>query len=390
MVDSPQVKKEISIESIISAAELAANQIRKHSSEINDQRQLTESVAGPMARAGLFRLLVPKSVGGHEIGYMDMLKIVGIIARSDGSAGWCLNQNNVLATLAAFMPKELAMGIWSDERAVLSNGPPVGAFAAPIKGGYILNGRWNFSSGSQHATWVVALTPVTGRKGLEGKSEEMRNMILPREQVEMIDVWKVNGLRGTGSFSFSVKDLFVPEERTFVDGQPPMENGPLYIMPKTLLFSSGFATTALGVARSGLDSVIDLAVAKTPQEQKLLMNQPFTQRELGQAEAMWRSANAYLSDSAEDAWESAVNDGVIPIKKRINLRLSSTHAIREAVRVTDIAYSITGSSAIFENTSIQRKSQDVRVISQQIQGRMSHYDTAGRYFLGLDPESRLF
>jgi len=390
MVDSPQVKKEVTIESIISAAELAANQISEHSTEINNQRQLTETIAAPMARAGLFRLLVPKSVGGHEIDYLDMLKIVGIIARSDGSAGWCLNQNNVLATLAAFMPKELAIDIWSDERAVLSNGPPIGSFASPVRGGYTLNGRWNFSSGSQHATWVVALTPVTGRKGPEGKSEEMRNMILPRDQVDMIDVWEVNGLRGTGSFSFSVKDLFVPEERTFIDGEPPREDGPLYVMPKTLMFSSGFATTALGVARSGLDSVIDLAVAKTPQEQELLMKQPYTQRELGQAEAVWRSANAYLSESAEDAWESAVNDGDIPVKKRINLRLSSTHAIREAVRVTDMAYSITGSSAIFEGTPIQRKSQDVRVISQQIQGRMSHYDTAGRYFLGLDPESRLF
>ena len=120
------------------------------------------------------------------------------------------------------------------------------------------------------------------------------------------------------------------------------------------------------------------------------MRQPFTQREIGQAEALWRSANSYLRDSTEAVWESAVRDRVIPVERRINLRLSSTHAIREAVKVTDIAYSLSGATAIFETSPIQRRMQDVRVISQQIQGRMSHYDTAGQYFLGIDPQSRLF
>ena len=175
-----------------------------------------------------------------------------------------------------------------------------------------------------------------------------------------------------------------------MEGCPPLENGALYLMPKSLLFCSGFATTALGVARSGLDSVIELSMAKTPQEQELLRKQPFTQREIGQAEAIWRSANAYLSDSAEAVWESVVKEREISIENRINLRLSSTHAIRESVKVADIAYSICGSSAIFEQSPIQRKFQDVRVISQQIQGRMSHYDTAGRHFSGLDPDSRLY
>ena len=390
MVDTPQVSKEVIELELLSAAERAAKNLQLHASQINESRELTDAVTNPLADSGLFRLLVPRSVGGYEIDYLLMLKIVGIIARADGSAAWCLNQNNVLSTLSAFMPKDLAHEIWLDRRAVLSNGPPVGSYAVPVSEGYILNGRWNFSSGSQHATWVVALTPVKGRKGIDGKAEEMRNMILPKEQVEMLDVWQVNGLRGTGSFSFTAKDLFVPERRTFVEGCPSLEDGALYLMPKSLLFCSGFATTALSVARSGLDSVIELSMAKTPQEQELLRKQPFTQREIGQAEAIWRSANAYLSDSAEAVWESVVKEREISIENRINLRLSSTHAIRESVKVADIAYSICGSSAIFEQSPIQRKFQDVRVISQQIQGRMSHYDTAGRHFLGLDPDSRLY
>jgi len=390
MVEKIEVQKTISEASLVSAAEKAAENVLKYSTQINESRQLTEDVAGPMAHSGLFRLLVTKSAGGHEIDYLTMLKIVNIIAQADGSVAWCLNQNNVLGTLSAFMPKDLSEEIWSDQRAILSNGPPIGASAIPVKNGYILNGRWNFSSGSQHATWVVALTPVPGRKSADNKTDEMRNFILPKSEVNMLDVWHVNGLRGTGSYSFEVHDLFVPERRSFVDGNPPLEDGPLYIMPKTLLFCSGFATASLGIARSALDSVIGLSEAKTPQDQELLMKQSFTQREVGIAEAIWRSAKSYLQDSADAIWESVVNRGELPENERIDLRLSSTHAIREAVKVADMAYSICGSSAIFESTPIQRKYQDVRVISQQIQGRMAHYDTAGRYFLGIDPRSRLY
>ena len=357
---------------------------------ISESREIPPRLASEMAEEGLFRLYIPKSVGGFEIDYLEFLELVAVIAEADGSVGWCFNQNNVLSTLSAFMPKELAQEIWSDPTVVLSNGPPVSPTAISVEGGYRLSGRWNFSSGSRHAKWVVALSPIKGRVLEDGESPEMRNMMIPKEEVEFIDTWDVNGLRGTGSFSFTAKDLFVPESHSFIEGVPPREEGPIYLIPKSLLFCSGFATTALGVARGALNDVIQLSSAKTPQEQELLRKQPFVQREIGQAEAIWRSAKLYLRDSAEAVWESAVKERIIPLERRINLRLSSTHAIREAIKVADIAYSLSGATAIFETSPIQRRMQDVKVIAQQIQGRMSHYDTAGQFFLGLDPQSRMF
>ena len=156
------------------------------------------------------------------------------------------------------------------------------------------------------------------------------------------------------------------------------------------MFCAGFATTALGAARSSIDSLIGDTSTRTPQDQNKLSLQPFTHRELGQAEAIWRSANSYLNEAVEQLWDQAINDRKLQEKSRVNLRLASTHAIREAVRVTDIIYNLSGSTAIFESTPIQRKSQDVRAISQQIQGRMAHYDTAGQFFLGLEPEVKLY
>ena len=357
------------------------------SDEINIDREIPEVLVNQMLEQGFFRLLVPKSVGGLEISYPDFLKIIFEIAKSDGSVGWCLNQNNVLGTLAAFMPRSLASTIWSNTKSVLSNGPPKLTKLCPAKGGYRLSGRWDFSSGIRHANWVVAVANLDEKFSLSG-SDVMRHMVVPRPWVKLVDLWEVNGLRGTGSFSFEIEDAFIPENYSFIETKSPTEEGPLYSIPRSLLFSSGFATVALGVARSGLNSVKELSRSKEPQEQAMLMEQVAVQRDIGMAEAIWKSCFAYINESTEAMWESASKERVIPIGRRIDLRLASTHAIRESVRVIQIAYDLCGSSAIFEQTPIQRCFQDVHAISQQIQGRMSHYETAGQHFLGDEPETR--
>jgi alkylation response protein AidB-like acyl-CoA dehydrogenase len=147
---------------------------------------------------------------------------------------------------------------------------------------------------------------------------------------------------------------------------------------------------ALGVARSGLDVAIDTALKKTPQEQALLRDQSLTQREIGLAEALLGSAHAFLTQTATALWRNACDHHSLTLESRIQLRLASTHAIRKAAEVVDIAYSICGASSIFESSPIHRKFQDAHAITQQIQGRMEHYETAGQFFLGLEPQGRFF
>ena len=135
--------------------------ILEASREITEGREIPPNLASEMAEEGLFRLYIPESFGGHEIDYIDFLDLVAVIAEADGSVGWCFNQNNVLGTIASLMPESLAREIWSDSNAILSNGPPQNVRVTTVEGGYVLTGRWNFSSGSQHATWVIAVGKVT-------------------------------------------------------------------------------------------------------------------------------------------------------------------------------------------------------------------------------------
>lgn len=386
---------ERNVEHYIENANELAELVAANRDGINEQRQLPTEVSDAIADAGFFRLLMPQSLGGAQLDHPDFLRIVQIFAEADGSAGWSMNQNNVFATNSTRMNDLTRREIYTDPRAVITNGPPSsGSRAVVVDGGYRLSGRWNFSSGSDHATWIAALTPIVasdsdGTGATDNvQREDMRVLLMPKGDVQMIDNWQVNGLRGTASMGFVADGLFVPAHRSYDPADQPREDGAAYRIPTSLLFASGFATVALGVARSALDAAIELANRKVPGNsptQTLLRDWSTTQRQIGEAEAIWNSVRSFLRESANAVWESASACRPLTMDERIRMRLASTFANRKAAEVVDIAYTLCGSSAIFESNPIQRRFQDVHVINQQVQGRLTHYDTAGRYFLGMDP-----
>ena len=379
------------IDHYLKRAGALAEHVAACADRIDAERQIPPELAAEMADDGFFRLLLPRSLGGAELAHPDFRRILRVFGRVDASVAWCLNQNNVFSTNSARMPEQTAREIWDDRRAVVTNGPPTAAAKAiPVEGGYRLSGHWNFSSGNDHATWVAALAPVgfpDQKQDASVNREGARILLMPKGDVNIVDLWQVQGLRGTGSFSFAVEDLFVPAARSYEPGSPPAEEGPLYKIPTGLLFGSGFATVALQVARKGLDIAIETAARRIPrQANTLLQNLPTTHRVIGQAEATWRSAEAFLQNAADSVWEDATRSPGLDMQKRIALRLASTHAIRMAAEVVDAAYSLCGAGAIFDTNPIQRRFQDMHVITQHTQGSYAHYDTAGQYLLGLEPE----
>ena len=362
-----------------------AGLVRTATDRIEAERRIPPDVSNEIADRGFFRLLLPRSLGGAEMEHPDFLKVVRVFAEADASVAWCINQNNVFSTNAVRVPEETAREIWTVQRNVVTNGPPMPETRADVvEGGYRLSGRWNFSSGIPHATWVAALTPVYN-PGQEEPSET-RTLLLPREQVKMLDIWQVGGLRGTGSLSFEAEDVFVPAARSYPTNAKSSEPGPIYVLPTTMMFCSGFATVALGTARAGLDAAIELSKSKTQHFQQAKMSDlSTTQRMVGQAEATWNAARAYLNEASLAMWAGAKANHSLTMEERMNVRLASTHAIRQAAEVVDIAYALCGSSAIFATNPIQRRFQDVHTITQQVQGRLTHYDTAGQYFLDIEP-----
>jgi len=368
-----------------------AEKVAANADQIDIDRQIPTELTNELADKGFFRLLLPKSLGGAQLAHSDFLKILEIFAAVDGSTGWCINQNNVFSTNSLRMPQGIAEEIYAEARAVVTNGPPdSSARAVPCDGGYKLSGRWNFSSGITHASWIAALAPVLPADQEPSAvfvRESGRVMLIPKNDVKFVDFWPVHGLRGTASFSFEVEDLFIPEERTYSPTNQPREDGPVYGIPITLLFASGFSTVALGIAKASLGTAMDLAEIKIPgRASRLLQDEPTTQRIIGEAQAIWHSAKAFLREAHASVWESAAANKPLTVEQRIKLRLAATFGIRKSKEIVETAYELCGSNAILDTNLIQRQFQDIHVVSQHIQGRATHFETAGQFFMGLDPQ----
>ena len=379
----------------LETAQKLALLIRSSAPETDALRELPRPLFEAMADAGLFRLALPRTLGGFEMDLPSYIQVIEELGRADASTAWVTNQVSIFATYAARMPTAAARAIWIDTpRSVVANTPQANAQAIVVPGGYRVTGRQGFSTGCRHASWLAAHATVTdqGRPRLDDGQPEMRYCFVPRAEAQLLDTWQVRGMRGTGTHHFAVDDVFVPDERTVKSVTAPLvERGPLYRLPRTLVFASGDAAVALGTARSCLAAFMELATTKTPRAMDaLLRDQPMIQSEVGRAEARLRSGLAFLREAVGEIWDAVLATGAVTLEQRAVLRLATTDGIRTAVSIVDMVYNMAGATAAYESSPIQRHFQDVHVMSQHLQARLAHYELVGRHWLGLKiDESRL-
>ena len=379
----------------LETAQKLAPLIRSSAPETDALRELPRPLFEAMADAGLFRLALPRTLGGFEMDLPSYIQVIEELGRADASTAWVTNQVSIFATYAARMETAAARAIWIDTpRSVVANTPQANAQAIVVPGGYRVTGRQGFSTGSRHASWLAAHATVTeqGRPRLDDGQPEMRYCFVPRAEAQILDTWQVRGMRGTGTNHFAVDDVFVPEDRTVKSVTAPLvEQGPLYRLPRTLVFASGDAAVALGTARSCLAAFMELATTKPPRAMDaLLRDQPMIQSEVGRAEARLRASRAFLREAVREIWDAVVANGAVTLEQRAVLRLATTDGIRTAVSIVDMVYNMAGATAAYESSPIQRHFQDVHVMSQHLQARLAHYELVGRYWLGLKiDESRL-
>ena len=369
--------------------------IRAAAGEIEAARELPRPLFEALADAGLFHLAVPRAIGGAEIDLPTYVQVIEELGKADASTAWIVNQGAIFATYAARMPRDVARTIWIDTpRSVVANTPAPSAQAVVVPGGYRVTGRQGFSTGCRHAAWIAPHAQIidNGQVRLERGQPETRYMFVPVAEAELLDTWKVRGMRGTGTHHFAVQDVFVPAERTVLSATAPLlEPGPLYKIPRTLCFASGDAAVALGMARTCLEAFFELAGSKTPRAMPaLLRDQPLVQVHVGQAEAALRSGRAFLMETVRDVWTTVASSGALTLDQRATLRLATTHGIRLAAQVIDTVYNAAGATAAYDDHPIQRHFQDIHVITQHLQGRLAHYELVGRHILGLPvDEARL-
>lgn len=365
--------------------------------EIEEGRRLPPALLDRLHEAELFRLLLPRSANGIETDPITFFNAIETVARSDASTAWCLGQAAGCAMTAAYLEPSVAQEIFGqDARAVLSWGPGPKARATAVEGGYRVTGVYAFSSGCRHATWLGAHAPIFRQDGSpllkpDGRQVE-RTMLVPAREVQWTDIWHVVGLRGTASDQFALTDHFVPEDHTFSrDFAHPAnerrEDGPLYRMSAMTCYEVGFAGVALGIARGALDSFIDTARTKIPRGGKSpIRDSAVVQTNLAQAEVAIRSARAFLLQEVAAIWKDICGGAGLSVDHRITIRMASTNAIHKAREAVDFAYNAAGATAIFESHPLERRFRDIHTVTQQLQGRLSHFETVGAWMMGAEAD----
>jgi alkylation response protein AidB-like acyl-CoA dehydrogenase len=357
--------------------------------EIDRRRELTPEAVDALVRQDMLRLLLPRSLGGQEIHPLEFCKATEAIAWADASAGWFVNQSNVSsATSAAAMPREAAAAIFDGPDAGLAWGAiDKSSRAIRVDGGYRLTGKWSFASGSRHTTWIGAHGAVQNPDGtphFRYGEPDVRSFLFPKQQAAIIDDWQVLGLRGTGSDTYSVTDLFVPDAHAPHREAPEerRESGPLYSIHSTPLYAIGFCGVTLGLARRMLESYVALARGRHSRASPSTMAANHAvQREIGLLEAKLSAARAFLHEAVCQTWDAAVK-GDVDVDTRMRLRLATTYGMNEATDVSIACYRGAGTAAILNSAPFERRLRDAMSASQHMQAMLPLIEMVGRHIIG--------
>lgn len=360
--------------------------------EIERTKRIPEPLLTKLHDARLARMLLPRVYGGDEVDPGTYLLALEAISGHDASVGWNLFVANSSTLIAPFLKPETARTIYADPRAVMSWGPPDAQRAKAVDGGYIVNGKWHFSSGCRQANWMGAHCMVEEPDGSVRLNAAGRpsitSFLFPVEQVTLLDTWNTIGLRGTASDSYTVENVFVPEAFTGTREEPENRRvpGPLYWFTQQGLYAVGVAAVALGCARAMLTAYRALALEKTPRGLARLADQAAVRALVAQSEATLGSAKAYLLDILAGYYASAEEFGAMGVEDRARVRLATTNAIIGAVGVADKIHKAAGVSAIFVGSGpFERRFRDIHTLSQQIQSRDAHFEAVGQVMLGDPP-----
>lgn len=354
---------------------------------IDIARELPPDVLDALHENHMFRLLLPRSVGGMELDPATYIQVVELIASGDASTAWCINQNTGCSMSAAYLAPEVALQVFGHPRDVLAWGQARGrAHAEKVQGGYRVTGTWHFASGSRHCTWLGGHCPTT----LPDGTTTDHTMLFPRDAARIDDVWYVLGLRGTGSDSYSAENLFVPEAYSLVRDRPEFrrETGPLYQFSTTNVYASGFGAVGLGVARGMLDTFIRLASDKTPYSAAAMRDSNVIQALIGRSDARLKAARCLLIQVLSETYAAVGARGHMTLGERIAIRQASTFAIAEAREVVNAVWHEAGATAIFDSQPFERRFRDMNTVSQQMQGRSNHLETVGQHLMGTPVNTR--
>lgn len=352
--------------------------LRERAQETEDLRRIPDDSIKALQEVGFFKLLQPAQWGGYEADPVTFYDAVRTIASACGSTGWVAGIIGVHNWHLALFDQQAQEDVWGEDTDVRisSSYAPMGA-GAVVEGGYTVNGAWAWSSGSDHADWVLVGGPVIK----DGRPVDFGSFLIPRKDYEIDDVWNVVGLRGTGSNTIIVKDVFVPRHR-FLSFKamsnltaPGLERNtaPVYKMPWGTIHPTTISTPIVGMAYGAYDAHVEhqgkrVRAAYAGEKAK---DDPFAKVRIAEASSDIDAAWRQLSGNVADEYALLLAGEEVPIELRLRARRDQVRATGRAIASIDKLFENSGATALQNGTPIQRFWRDAH---------------AGRVHAANDPE----
>lgn len=342
--------------------------VRAEAAASESLRTVSPPIVDGLWSSGLMQAMNPAEAGGIEPTFRDMIETWIEMAWQDGSFGWIGIANlPSAAAAAAYLPDDgFAEVFGANGNRVTMGGQffPNGQGHA-VDGGYRLSGAWNFGSGTGHSEYVAAGFLPMDDGEIRWVSEgvpDLHAAILPRSEINFTDGWHVQGLKGTGSYDYDVQDVFVPAYRTFplFTREPYRGSGPAFRMGLMPITAAGHAGWALGVAKSMLDDVEELAASKVRMGDLALLASRFSfQKGLAHHVAMWRAARLLVLDAFETAEAAVARGEELTPRLRADMRVAAVYATDAARACCEWAHLAAGTTAIREGSRLERAFRDM-------------------------------
>jgi alkylation response protein AidB-like acyl-CoA dehydrogenase len=383
-------------EDLVNVARALEPIIRRHADEAELSHRLSRPVVEAMARAGLFRMWVPRTLGGLEAWPVTAYRVIEEVARLDGSTGWCVFIGVSSTITGAFLTDLAAEEMFAGDPLGVVGGSLAGAGGKAVvqPGGYLVSGHWPYVSGCQHCGWLLALCQVIDgdQPRLAGPGvPEMRMIHVRAEKARILDdTWNVSGLVGTGSHDIVIDQVFVPEAYTwkFPPGLSRGKHyaGPLYRFPLVALLRLPVCAVALGIAQGAVDACLAIAPSKrAPIGTGTLRDQALFQAKIAEATALVGSARAWLHTALQRTWQTTLAGETASVSERAELLLAAVNATHRAAEAVQLIYTLAGGSANYRRSPLQRSLRDVQATTQHVGMAPQQYEEAGRMLLGLEP-----
>lgn len=377
-----------------------ADRLREQSPEAERLGQLPDATAKMLKAAGPIRLLQPKKYGGFEAHPREFAETVMTAASLDPATGWICGIVGVHPWQLAFADPKVQQEVWGADNDTWMASPyaPTG-IARPVEGGYIFNGRWQFSSGTDHCDWIFLGAMLGDTEGAMALPPTMLHMILPRSDYEIVeDSWNVVGLKGTGSKDIIVKDAFVPSYRVMngdhvIDGTAQREYGvteTLYKMPWSTMFPLGISAAVIGIAEGALAAHLDYQRERVGAQGTAIKDDPYVLFAIGEAAADINAARQELLANVDRVWNLVEAGREVDFADRAAGRRTQVRAAWRAVMAVDQIFARSGGNALRMDKPLQRFWRDAHAgLNHAIHVPSTVYHASALSSLGIDPAANL-